>query len=109
VQWLLDQRPDLLNRPVNPKRSTMLHLAVASGRTAIVEELLRRKADVNARNAFGATPLHECTEPGLAALLLEHGADVTLKTRDGLNALQLAVNRHRADVAQVLREHGAKE
>jgi len=109
VQWLLDHRPDFLTRPVVPKRSTMLHVAVSSGRKPIVEELLRRKADVNAHDAFGATPLHDCFDPAIATLLLDRGADVTAKTRDGLTALQTAVKRHRDEVARVLREHGVKE
>lgn len=109
VKWLLDHRPDFLTRPVNPKRSTMLHVAVSSGRVPLVEELLRRKANVNAQDAFGATPLHDCFNPDIATLLLDHGADMTLKTRYGLTVLQTATSRHRTEVIRVLREHGAKE
>ena len=49
----------------------------------LVEELLRRKANVNAQDAFGATPLHDCADPSIAALLLDHGADMSVKTRSG--------------------------
>jgi ankyrin repeat protein len=44
----------------------------------------------------------------LVGMLLEHGADVNVKTKSGLTPLSLAVSRHEPEVAELLRRHGAK-
>jgi ankyrin repeat protein len=49
VGRLLDQRPDLLYARTRPYEHTLLHLAGHSGRTAVVDLLLQRGLDVNAR------------------------------------------------------------
>jgi ankyrin repeat protein len=41
-------------------------------------------------------------------LLIERGADVNAKSKAGVTPLQAAVANGFADVAKVLREHGAK-
>ena len=45
----------------------------------------------------------------MVLLLLERGADITLKNEDGFTALQLAQNRGHREVATMLMRAGAKE
>lgn len=59
--------------------NTALHWAASFGHLAVVQLLLERHADVNARNSLGLAPLARAAWKGelaVAALLLRHGADV---------------------------------
>eukprot|EP00802_Teleaulax_amphioxeia_P008010 Tamp_08018.p1 GENE.Tamp_08018~~Tamp_08018.p1 ORF type:complete len:643 (-),score=136.48 Tamp_08018:467-2137(-) len=61
-----------------------LHLAAAQGKTAVVQYLIKHKADVSARDRFGADPLHDAVRGEHAQvqqLLFEAGA------RDGVQSL----------------------
>ncbi|NIN67511.1 MAG: ankyrin repeat domain-containing protein, partial [Anaerolineae bacterium] len=56
------------------------------------------------------TPLHKAAFGGnveLARLLLERGADVAAMTDDGRTPLDIAIERGHAELADVLRRHGA--
>jgi len=54
---------------------TPLHAAVHHGQDDTVQSLLAWNADVNARADSGQTPLHLCGDPGIAAMLVNAGAD----------------------------------
>jgi ankyrin repeat protein len=82
----LEERPDLLNARPYDSLSTPLHAAAYYRRAAVVGELLARKADVNATNRGGLTPLHDCISRGtteIAGMLLEHGASLTARNLEG--------------------------
>jgi len=73
-------------------RKTPLHWAVFMGHTDAVKLLLERRADVNAREDNGNTPLHHAcwrrgkihpVGPELLYLLLEYGADAAARNRKG--------------------------
>jgi HEAT repeat protein len=105
---------------VNAKDSngtTPLHIAVWEGRKELVELLLAKGADVNARtNPMGSTPLHFAASDGrkdLVELLLAHGADVNAKNNNSqtpLGSVLSAISRHplpgQEGVAELLRQHG---
>ena len=112
LKSILDKYPDQINAPGNSYGSTALQAAVWYSQPLAVNELLRQKANVNATNAFGITPLHDCAQRGtaeIAQLLLDHGADVTLRNRAGQTPLQVAMESDNTNVADVLRQHGAQE
>lgn len=112
LKRLLDQHPELLNAIAGPGRATPLHHAVYYRRAAIVEELLLRKADVNARNGNGATALHDCVSKGtleMATMLIDQGADLNIRNYARETPLAMAVARNRTDMADLLRQRGAKD
>src|ERR1043166_9926335 len=111
--WSSDVCSSDLGRDPDGFHATLLHTAAYNGQTAVVEDLLRRNADVNARTTQGHTPLYDAADrgtPQVVALLLQHGADVTIRAEDtGWTPLQAALSRQRSDIAEALRQHGAKE
>ena len=72
---------------------TPLSWAVLAGKVAIVEQLIKVGADVNAKNKDGGTPLHEAAFMGwdeIAELLLQNGADVDARDDNGETPLNRA-------------------
>lgn len=68
---------------------TALHLASKAG---IVERLLLAGADVNIQDADKKTPLHSAIGyPEIVRLLLEHGADPTVRNKQGLTPADIAL------------------
>ncbi|XP_059490277.1 osteoclast-stimulating factor 1-like [Neocloeon triangulifer] len=74
--------------------NTALLWACHSGQLECVQELLKIPSEaLNAQNRLGDTPLHSAASKGhldVVNLLLEIGADTSLKNTDGLTALDLA-------------------
>ena len=87
---------------------TPLHIGCLYGKLEVVEECLRRSADVKARDEDNSTPLHDCCAGGheaLARLLLSRGADASAVDDDGDSPLHLATNGGHAHVVRLLLEH----
>jgi ankyrin repeat protein len=71
------QRKPVLVRQQDVQQSTPLHTAAARGNRPIVELLLARGADINARGKNGVTPLRAAItakQPAIVAFLRERGA-----------------------------------
>jgi hypothetical protein len=112
LKVLLDEHPGLLNSRPYDSESTPLHAAAFYRRDAVLQELLARKADVNALNKGGLTPLHDCVHRGTvesAAMLLDHKADLSIRNHAGQTPLAYAEARNRPDMVELLRQRGAKE
>jgi ankyrin repeat protein len=87
-----------------------LFLAAGEGKLEVVRYLLDEGADVNARERWGSTPLAEAAYYGhidIIKELLFRGADINVITDDG-TALDIAINKNNAAVAELLRHHGGK-
>ena len=99
---------------------TPLHVAAVAYRTDIARELVRRGADVNARNRRGAQPLHYAcdgqpasaswaprAQAAVIAYLLGAGADPNATDKSGVTPLHRAVRTRCASAVRVLLAHGA--
>lgn len=78
---LIDERPDAIHDEVPIGQiavvGTSLHAAAQHNQTDVVELLLAKGADPNARADMGQTPLHLCSDSAIARQLVEAGADPT--------------------------------
>jgi len=83
-----------------------LHDAAFEGDADTVRMLIEAGADVNAKDAHGATPLHLAVA-NTARVLIEAGADVNAEDPYGQTPLHGAAFEGDADTAQVLIEAGA--
>jgi ankyrin repeat protein len=84
---------------------TLLDLATSFGEKDVAEFLLANKAEVNAKDNYGFTPLHFAVNSrDLTALLLANGADANARDNSGATPLDGAMNK---DVAQLLLDKGA--
>jgi ankyrin repeat protein len=67
--------------------NTILVIACQNGNKRIAKAVLRRGADINARNYKGNTPLHYCYTYGygntLGLYLIQKGADHSIKNNAG--------------------------
>lgn len=89
----------------------LLFHAAAAGQHEVCALLVERGVDVNT-GAGGNTALHAAALFGRGALaewLLARGADVNATDYEGRTPLQRAVATRHADVADLLRRHGARE
>ena len=92
--------------------NTVLHWAADGLCDELIEELITRGADVDARNDKGQTPLHRGAKCGpchsTVNVLIAHGADVNARASDGATPLDVAVQRGRSSMIDLLRNHGAR-
>ena len=99
---------------------TALHVAAAAHRVPIVDELLQRGADVDARNRRGATALHYSTDAGPGSRtwnphairdtitrLLEAGADPNAVDKSGTAPLHRAIRNRCTPAVEALLDGGA--
>lgn len=92
--------------PVMWDDETLLHVAIHWGRIASAEWLLEKGADPNtARGKNLWTPLHQAASRGsgrIATALLAHGASPKSRDRDGRTPLDIAREKRRSAVVEVL-------
>ncbi|HEY6389008.1 MAG TPA: ankyrin repeat domain-containing protein [Candidatus Acidoferrum sp.] len=67
-----------------------------------VRELIRRHADLEARNDFGETPLIDTVSGSIADILIKAGADINARDKDGKTALIRAAERNYVHKLEVL-------
>lgn len=107
---LLDQDPSLVH--ALKWGYSALYLTSGNGHAGVIRLLLERGADPNLRFEHpGPTALHNAVWANrveAARALLEAGADPNVKNRDGLTPLDMAVQKGREELADLLRQHGAK-
>jgi ankyrin repeat protein len=78
----------------------------------VLDYLLVRGVDVNAKSRNGSTPLMAAVQSGqseVVRLLLSKGADANIKAANGGTALALSLKRGDATITQALKDAGATE
>jgi len=91
---------------VNKTGWTALHYAATAGDCGIIKLLLDKSAYIDAESPNKTTPLMMAARTGQMAavkLLIEAGADVSLKNDQGMTAADFAINHEFTDVAAVLK------
>jgi hypothetical protein len=110
VVAFLDADPKCVNA-CNECGDTPLHKAIAPGRTEeLVELLIARGANVNARDKYGWTPLFNATDDrrlSQARILISHGADVNAKDSHGNTPLHDGARWANAKAVELLLASGA--
>jgi len=108
---ILDWGADV-NDKNNAFPGTALHEAAIWDHKEMVEFLLARGANVNARDWGGQTPLHWAVgseRTDVVQLLIARGADVNARGVGGGTPLTKAMHVGNSGMAEFLRQHGAKE
>ena len=91
---------------VNRPNWTPLHYAASKGHLAMMHLLIDSDAYIDAESPNGTTPLMMAAyyaSPSAVKLMLEEGADPTLKNQDGMTALDLALAKDKTLSAQYIR------
>ena len=90
---------------------TLLLIAAEHGHKEIVELLLKRGAEADARDGEDCTALMAAAAHGheqVAEMLLRHGAGIHLQDSAGITALMMAAANGHEQVAEMLLRHGAE-
>jgi ankyrin repeat protein len=90
---------------VNKTGWTALHYAATSGHVAIIQMLMDEHAYIDAESPNKTTPLMMAAHygtPQAVKLLLEAGADATLRNELGLSAIDFAHRANRRDAAEMI-------
>ena len=90
---------------VNKTGWAPLHYAATNGHVAIISLLLEHHAYIDAESPNGTTPLMMAAHygsPEAVKLLLEAGADPTLRNRLGLTAIDFAQRANRTEAAGLI-------
>ncbi|HYI11198.1 MAG TPA: ankyrin repeat domain-containing protein [Thermoanaerobaculia bacterium] len=93
ARYLIEQGADVNAAAENALRVAPLHAAAAVRDREIMQLLLDRGADANAKQQMDYTPLHGAASRGdvdMAKLLLEHGAERDAKGSDGTTPADVA-------------------
>ncbi len=93
--------------------TTLLHSAAYYGDLKVVLKLIEYEADINARDGYGWTPVHDASRGyyvqsgSVLLLLLEHGGDVFAPARNGRTPLHAASANGLLEAVRLLLDHDA--
>ncbi len=75
-------------------KTTLIHIASDIGNTNLIEQLIKKGADVNSTNEYGFTPLHFAVinnDINIAELLIKSGADANIFDNEGKTPMRYAL------------------
>jgi cytohesin len=106
---LIESGADVNRR--TPYGTTPLDRAVIAGFKDIVELLIAKGANVNAKDNWDWTPLHSAVygHKDIVELLIAKGANVNARNGGGRTPLWYAQDEGHTEIVELLRKHGAKE
>ena len=81
---------------------TLLHLASILHNLWIARYLLHHRANVNAQDQYGNTPLHYARHQDMRNLLLNHRADISLVNHDGQTPISANIHLWTDEFIQAL-------
>lgn len=90
--------------------ATPLHVASLYGRTRIVQHLIQKGANVDARDIFFSTPLHYAAATGqtvVLSILTDAGASLGCRTSDGFSLAMVAARWGKVEFLEELNMRGA--
>jgi uncharacterized protein len=105
VKALIAAGADVNAHARNGLKVAALHAAVAGRNMEVIKAVLAAGADTNAQQQAGFRPMHEAggnANRALAELLLAHGADPSLPSDEGKNAIDYARDKGHAEFADWL-------
>jgi ankyrin repeat protein len=108
---LLCEHGAKLNVAIGKNHDSAFHYAVAYHDAPLVKLLLQHKADPNATDGHGLTPLHVTADLGSidkAKVLLDFKADINVQTSDGATSLFFAAVLGHRDYCEALLKRGAR-
>ena len=108
VKHFINIKPEDVISILKEDGLTPLHIAASIGSEDICNYLLQNGADVNARNREGVTPLTYALNLKIARILIQNGANVNVQDNDGWTALHEAAYYNLHEIAKVLLENGAE-
>lgn len=110
VATLLEKHPDWLKQLDHENRTPLHTAALHAKNSALLRYLIAQGAEIEARDAYGSTPLLLAAESGdlpSVQLLLQLGADWSRATSDGASPLFIASQQGHLPVLQCLLQSGA--
>lgn len=89
-------------------RNNWLQMAAGQGNVDVVNVLLNHGADVRKEDLYGLTALHRADNPAIAKILLDRGADLSARSKDGWTPLRTALKYDKSlDLVRYMIERGA--
>lgn len=110
VKYFMAQGADLNLKPKRPGGDTLLHTVTVSGNLGLVQFLVSKGADVNAKGEYGITPMSLAAvydHDEIVRFLVSKGADMDVRDSSGLTPLCTAVITRRFEIVKFLVSKGA--
>jgi ankyrin repeat protein len=103
IDFALEKGADI--NATNKNGETALHKAAYIGKVEIIDHLVDRGANLNQKTIYDATPLFVAVlgkQPESVKKLLCRGADPSIKDRNGVSAVQKAIEIENDEIAALL-------